>query len=102
MLQVPPLQKWGNYRINVTGSGSIKFHNSAQVYTKHDTTFGIFIQTDKAIYKPGDIGISSSEFEECHMVNLFNFLYTKILFYLQQVCKHISRECKNNEKETLK
>ena len=55
-LQAPGDISQGSYRVNITGTGSIPFHNSTHVWGKHKS-ISVFVQTDKAKYKPGDKGI---------------------------------------------
>lgn len=52
-LQVPAKIDWGSYKVNVTGDGPVKFEGSVNVYGRRKA-FAIFIQTDKAMYKPGE------------------------------------------------
>ena len=54
-LQVPADIPSGSYRVNITGTGSLPFKNSTVVYGSFKSV-SLFIQTDKAIYKPGDLG----------------------------------------------
>uniref|UniRef100_T1IYG2 TEP1-F n=1 Tax=Strigamia maritima TaxID=126957 RepID=T1IYG2_STRMM len=42
----------GNYSMKVTGSGGINFFNETELTYEHKN-YMVFIQTDKAIYKPG-------------------------------------------------
>lgn len=43
----------GAYTLNVRGTGGLNFQNSTQL-EYHHKSYSVFIQTDKAIYKPGD------------------------------------------------
>ena len=42
----------GNYNLTVKGSGGLEFKNSTELQYAHKS-YSVFIQTDKAIYKPG-------------------------------------------------
>lgn len=44
----------GNYSLIVTGEGGMKFRNQT-VLTYESKSYSVFIQTDKAIYKPGQL-----------------------------------------------
>jgi CD109 antigen len=43
----------GNYNLTVRGSGGLEFQNSTELNYVHKS-YSVLIQTDKAIYKPGD------------------------------------------------
>lgn len=44
----------GSYLLTVRGSGGINFENSTELEYMHKS-YSVFIQTDKAIYKPGHV-----------------------------------------------
>ncbi|XP_045203101.2 alpha-2-macroglobulin-like isoform X2 [Mercenaria mercenaria] len=52
-LPIPLDISWGSYNLNVSGSGPVSFHNSTSVYGR-PKSLAIFVQTDKAMYKPGE------------------------------------------------
>ncbi|XP_052794417.1 CD109 antigen-like isoform X2 [Mya arenaria] len=52
-LKVPSDISWGSYRVKVEGVGSLNFKNETTV-NGNPRSIAIFIQTDKANYKPGD------------------------------------------------
>lgn len=52
-LPIPQNISWGRYRVNVTGEGTVPFRNSTSVSGSPRSQV-IFIQTDKAMYKPGE------------------------------------------------
>lgn len=44
----------GNYKLIVDGKGGLNFHNETKI--KYEAkSYSVFIQTDKAIYKPGQL-----------------------------------------------
>ncbi|RWS07950.1 CD109 antigen-like protein, partial [Dinothrombium tinctorium] len=47
-------KKWGpgNYKLTVVGSGGLSFRNETRI-SFEQKSYSVFIQTDKAIYKPG-------------------------------------------------
>ncbi|XP_060566076.1 CD109 antigen-like [Ruditapes philippinarum] len=52
-LPIPAISSWGRYEIEVSGTGPVTFQNSTSVSFQRRKN-AIFIQTDKAMYKPGD------------------------------------------------
>lgn len=42
----------GNYSLKAEGTGSIQFENQTELSFVHKS-YSVFIQTDKAVYKPG-------------------------------------------------
>ena len=54
-LQVPGNVTWGSYRVKVAAEGTLNFRNETFV-RGGSRSVAIFIQTDKATYKPGDTG----------------------------------------------
>jgi len=48
--------------LSVTGSGGLTFFNNASIETK-TKTLSVFVQTDKAIYKPGQKGLFEIMFD---------------------------------------
>lgn len=44
----------GTYKLSVVGSGGIEFRNESTI-TYEAKSYSVFIQTDKAIYKPGQL-----------------------------------------------
>ena len=61
--QTPSDVSWGSYRVNITGSGGVGFENSTTLWGR-PKSLSIFVQTDKAKYKPGDTGMYCM-FDEC-------------------------------------
>ncbi|XP_071088368.1 CD109 antigen-like isoform X2 [Haliotis cracherodii] len=51
-IKVPKDLKSGSYKLKVTGSGGLTFSNETTLSYNHKS-MSIFIQTDKAMYKPG-------------------------------------------------
>ncbi|XP_048243493.1 CD109 antigen-like isoform X3 [Haliotis rufescens] len=51
-IKVPKDLKSGSYKLKVTGSGGLTFSNETTLTYNHKS-MSIFIQTDKAMYKPG-------------------------------------------------
>ncbi|XP_076468190.1 CD109 antigen-like [Babylonia areolata] len=51
-LKRPGWRHWFQYAISVVATGDVTF-NQSEVVTLDEKTFSIFVQTDKAIYKPG-------------------------------------------------
>ena len=45
-----------SYKIRVMGSGGLTFDETARSIRVSKKSSSIFIQTDKAAYKPGDLG----------------------------------------------
>jgi CD109 antigen len=43
----------GNYNVSVRGTGGLEFQNTTELSYVHKS-YSVLIQTDKAIYKPGD------------------------------------------------
>lgn len=56
VLKVPDNLHSGSYEIEVTGSGGLVFTNKTGL-SYQSKGISIFIQTDKAMYKPGQTGI---------------------------------------------
>jgi len=54
-LQIPPVLPELLYTLSVQGTGGHNFHQLRTVEVK-TKTLSIFVQTDKAIYKPGQEG----------------------------------------------
>ncbi|XP_052280943.1 CD109 antigen-like [Dreissena polymorpha] len=52
-LTAPVNITWGSYTLRVSGKGPIKFKNETSIYGD-PRSLAIFVQTDKAAYKPGD------------------------------------------------
>lgn len=50
------IEEWasGSYKLNVVGKGGLNFRNETSV-TYEAKSYSVFIQTDKAIYKPGQL-----------------------------------------------
>nr|XP_045619400.1 CD109 antigen-like isoform X4 [Procambarus clarkii] len=44
----------GEYNLTVSGSGGLSFHNTTMLEYVHKS-YSVFIQSDKAVYKPGDL-----------------------------------------------
>lgn len=44
----------GSYKVNVVGKGGLNFRNETSI-TYEAKSYSVFIQTDKAIYKPGQL-----------------------------------------------
>nr|AEC50086.1 TEP isoform 2 [Pacifastacus leniusculus] len=44
----------GEYNLTVSGSGGLSFYNTTMLEYVHKS-YSVFIQTDKAVYKPGDL-----------------------------------------------
>ena len=55
-IQVPDNLGAGSYKLKVQGTHGLMFTNEADLYYESKSV-SIFIQTDKAIYKPGSKGI---------------------------------------------
>jgi len=53
---VPARVTGSSLMLSVTGSGGLTFFNNASIETK-TKTLSVFVQTDKAIYKPGQKGL---------------------------------------------
>ncbi|XP_060566096.1 CD109 antigen-like isoform X2 [Ruditapes philippinarum] len=53
-LPIPVNLSWGSYEVHISGTGPIPFKNSTSVLFQRAKTLAIFVQTDKAMYKPGD------------------------------------------------
>ncbi len=51
-----PEEKWGSYRLHVNGTGGISFNRTTNGITVQTNTRKVFIQTDKPVYKPGQLG----------------------------------------------
>jgi hypothetical protein len=45
-----------NYKIQVSGSGGISFRKTARNVRVTSKATSLFIQTDRPVYKPGDLG----------------------------------------------
>ena len=61
MLQVPTNLALGSHPLTVTGSGGLTFSNSTTLTAKLKF-LTVLVQTDKATYKPGDLGIDLTLF----------------------------------------
>lgn len=46
--------KPGNYSLKVSGSGGLTFENETELFYEHKS-YSVFIQTDRAVYKPGQV-----------------------------------------------
>ena len=55
LLQVPDNLHSGSYKLHVQGTGGLHFQNETDL-TFESKSISIFIQTDKAMYKPGQTG----------------------------------------------
>ncbi|XP_060566074.1 CD109 antigen-like [Ruditapes philippinarum] len=53
-LPIPAKLSVGSYEVHISGTGPITFKNSTSVLFQIPKTLDIFVQTDKAMYKPGD------------------------------------------------
>ncbi|KAL8566696.1 hypothetical protein ACOMHN_050345 [Nucella lapillus] len=51
-LKRPHWRHWFQYAVNVVATGDVSF-NQSKVVTLREKPFSVFVQTDKAIYKPG-------------------------------------------------
>jgi len=59
---VPARVTGSSLMLSVTGSGGLTFFNNASIETK-TKTLSVFVQTDKAIYKPGQKGLFEIMFD---------------------------------------
>ena len=57
-------QWYQNIHLRVNGTGALTFYNESARLQFQDKRISIFIQTDKAIYKPGQMG----EFHKAYLV----------------------------------
>ena len=63
-LQVPDAVPAGSYGLRVRGTGGLTFENQTRINLQAKS-ISIFIQTDKATYKPGQTGtLSSSQHDD--------------------------------------
>ena len=69
-VQIPSHLEQSSYTLVVTGTGGLKFSHSRSVNVK-SKSLSIFIQTDKAVYKPGQTG----EISECKQIRNNSAIY---------------------------